>query len=92
MKIVLVALLLVSCTLAVDWTTYSCADMAAFTPSSFNCNHWATFPPPSAPCLIAPTACGVLNQCSELAVVLGNALTSACTFPNRLTGSTVFRP
>ena len=80
MKIVFVALLLVSCAFAVDWTTYSCNAMGSFTPTSFTCAQWNTFPIASVPCLNAQTSCGLLAQCAgNLSSVLSGALSNACS-------------
>ena len=90
MKIVLVALLLVSCTLAVDWTTYTCADMGTFTASSFTCNHWNTFPVASVPCLHPFTDCGIISACTTtINAPLYTALAAACSNgQNQFTSST----
>ena len=89
MKIVLVALLLVSCTLAVDWTTYTCGQMYTWTASSFTCGQWATFPASSVSCLHPFTDCGIIGACSALPPLLYNNLATSCSNGgNQFTSST----
>ena len=89
MKTVLVALLLVSCALAVDWSSYTCVQMTTFTPASFSCANWNTFPLASVSCLSLSTSCGVATQCPSLNTVLFNALVQACNSgQNQFTSST----
>ena len=81
MKSVLVVLLLVSCALAVDWTTYTCSQMGSFSSTSFTCAEWNTFPLASVSCLNANTACGVSVFCGSaiLNTNLRTALGATCT-------------
>lgn len=79
MKYAFVALLLISSALAVDWTSYTCAQMGTFTQSSFTCSVWGTFPPAQVPCLTQLTACGILSSCpSSLNTALYAALVAQC--------------
>ena len=63
MKSVAVFLLLIATVFAVDWASYTCAQMGTFTTSSFTCAEWNTFPSASMSCLTTSVVCNLGSLC-----------------------------
>lgn len=101
MKVIVILAVLLSCALAVDWTTFTCAQVGSLRHSDYSCSDWITLPTTNtqnygtAYCVSSGNACRINSDCSP-SQALRAILYPICGMINTnfgtTTGSTTGRP